>query len=98
MIDTIEKLEAVVTDPIHKLRIVATAVGAYSDESDDDVWGTYWVDDEEQIDFNIHIRGDDDALTIWAYALKSVPNEEPYVLQVNTAVGAFVAYVEFEGK
>ena len=42
--------------------------------------------------------GDDDALTVWAYALKSVPNEAPYVKQVNTEVGAFVAYVEFEGK
>ena len=95
MIDTIEKLEAVVTDPIHKLRIVATAVGAYSDERDDDVWGTYWIDDEEQIDFNIYRQEDDPALTIWAYALRSTPDEAPYVLQVNTSIGVFVARITF---
>ena len=96
MIDTQEKLEAVVGT--HQAQIVARAMAMYVEERDDDVWGTYWIDDEDQIDFNIYKRGDDDALTIWAYALKSVPDEAPYVLQVNTAVGAFVAYVEFEGK
>ena len=49
MIDTYEKLEEVINDPIHKLRIVATAIGEYSDESDDDVWGTYWVSAEDQM-------------------------------------------------
>ena len=98
MIDTQEKLEAVVTDPIHKLRIVATAVGAYSDESDDDVWGTYSIDDEEQINFNVFKLDEEDKIHVWAYALRSTPDEAPWVVQINTSIGYLVATVDFEVK
>ena len=98
MIDTHEKLEEVINDPIHKLRIVATAVGEYSDESDDDVWGTYWVNEEEAINFNVFKLDEEDKIHVWAYALRSTPDEAPYVLQVNTSIGYLVATVDFEVK
>ena len=92
MIDTYEKLVSVVDE--HKNKIVARAMDEYVQTGDDDVWGTFSFG-EEEIDFNIYKQEDDDAITIWAYALKSVPDEAPYVKQVNTEIGVFVAYVDY---
>ena len=96
MIDTYEKLEVVVDT--HKYEIVAKAMEEFIDCADDDVWGTYWVSEEDQIDFNVFKLDEEDKIHIWAYALKHVPNEAPYVLQVNTSIGYLVATVDFAGK
>lgn len=94
MIDTYEKLEAVVN--AHKYEIVARAMEEFIDCADDDVWGTYWVTAEDQIDFNVFKLEEEDKINVWAYPLKRVPNEAPYVLQVNTEIDYLVATVDFE--
>ena len=96
MIDTHEKLEVVINT--HKYEIVAKAMEEFIDCADDDVWGTYWVSAEDQIDFNVFKLDEEDKIHVWAYALRSTPDEAPYVLQVNTSIGYLVATVDFEVK
>ena len=59
------------------------------------MWGTYWVNDKDQIDFNIYRQEDDPALTIWAFALKRLAEHPPYMKVVNTEIGVFVARITF---
>lgn len=94
MIDTIEKLNAVVAE--HKNKIVARAMDEYVQVGDDDVWGTYFFDGGE-IDFNIY-RCEDDSLDIVAYALKRLAEHPPYMKTVNTELSVFIAYVDFKEK
>lgn len=93
MIDTQEKLDAVVY--AHKVDILAVAMKEFVSTSDDDVWGTYWVSDEEQVDFNIYQQDDGPNLTVWAYALQHEMGDPAYALTVNTTIGAFVAHIDF---
>jgi hypothetical protein len=94
MIDTQEKLDAVVK--AHRVAILAVAVEAFDDSSDDDVWDTYWVTAADQIDFNIYQPEDSNLIRLVAYALRRVPDEAPYVMQVNTAIECHVADITWE--
>ena len=96
MIDTHEKLEVVINT--HKYEIVAKAMEEFIDCADDDVWGTYWVSAEDQIDFNAFKPEEEEKIHVWAFALRSTPDEAPYVLQVNTSIGYLVATLDFAGK
>lgn len=96
MIDTHEKLEAVVNE--HRVAIIAVAMKSFVDSSDDDVWDTYWVTVEDQIDFNIYQtdEGTEGPIYIHAYALRHVPEDAPHTLQVNTSIGCHVADIKWE--
>ena len=94
MIDTQEKLYKAVD--AHRIAILAEAVREYDNSNgEDDVWGTYWISTEEQVDFNIYQQDDSANLTVWAYALKHEMGDPADALTVNTAIGAFVAHVDF---
>lgn len=93
MIDTQEKLDAIVDE--HKVALLANAIEEFVSTSDDDVWGTYWVSAEEQVDFNIYQQDDSPNLTVWAYALQHEMGDPAYALTVNTSIGAFVAHIDF---
>lgn len=93
MIDTQEKLYAVVD--VRRVDILAEALKTFLSTSDDDVWGTYWLDEKEQVDFNIYQQDDSPNLTVWAYALQHEMDDPEYMLTVNTDIGAFVAYADF---
>jgi len=82
MIDTQEKLDAVVDE--HKTDILAVAMKEFVSTSDDDVWGTYWVSAEEQVDFNIYQQDDSANLPVWAYALKHEMIDPKYALTLHT--------------
>lgn len=94
MIDTQEKLDAVVAT--HRVAILAEALKSFDDCSDDDVWDTYWVTPEDQIDFNIYQPEEDGPLHVYAYALRRTPEDAPFVLQVNTGIGCHVANIQWE--
>lgn len=94
MIDTQEKLDAFVRE--HRVRILADALEHLNSQPEDqepDVWGNTWIDHENQVDFNIYQPEDSNVIHIHAYALRHVPEEEPYILQVNTGIGCLVGDV-----
>lgn len=93
MIDTQEKLWTVVD--AHRVGILAKALEEFESTSDGDVWGTYWVSAEDQVDFNIYEDEDNGNLTVWAYALQHEEGNPDYMKTVNTEIGTFVAHVDF---
>ena len=95
MIDTQKRLDEVVN--IYLIEILAEALKEYQTTDDTDVWSTYQIDEEDQVDFNIYQPDEDSPnLTVVAYALRYVPGDEPFALQVNTQIGTFVAHIDFE--
>jgi hypothetical protein len=92
MIDTQEKLEAVFKE--HRIAILGEALKDFAKCRDSDVWGTYWIDEEDQVDYNVYQSDDSDNLTVWVYALKHTPEDPTYIMTVNTEIGLFVAHVD----
>lgn len=86
MIDTQEKLNEFVKE--HRFRILAQAMAEYVEGQDDDTWGTYRLNHEEQCDFNTYRPEDEDRINIIAYALREFSDG---TIQVNCEIGCLIA-------
>lgn len=95
MIDTQEKLNAFVEE--HRMAILAQAADEFfgkPETQEDDVWGTYGIDFEEQCDFNTYRPEDENRINITAYAVREM---EDGTAQINTEIECLVADIKWEG-
>ena len=95
MIDTLEKLYKTVD--AHRMAILAEAVREYDrSNGEEDVWGTYWISAEEQVDFNIYRPDESKVIHVYAYALKRAEGYPDFVKCVNTEIDCWVADIKIE--
>lgn len=94
MIDTQEKLNAFVK--AHRMAILAQALRELNqspENQEPDIWGNFWLDYDNQCDFNTYMPEDETRINITAYALREFGPDD---VQVNTQIGALVADVEWK--
>ena len=94
MIDTQDKLNAFVTE--HRRAILAQAIDEFlgkPETQEDDIWGTHYIDFEEQCDFNTYRPEDENRINVTAYALREMGDG---TVQVDTQIGALVADITWK--